>query len=220
MELTFKKINFLGDSITEGHGSSGKGHIFCDLVGEAFGAEVRNYGIGGTRFALQLPPDDNPNDRHNRNFCDRVAEMDPDADTVVVFGGTNDFGHGNAPLGTPADRTYETFYGACHQLFSTLLAKYPTALIVVMTPLHRANEENPRGDGNKSRDYGTLADYVRIIREVAEEYALPVLDLFAFGGIQPKYEEQRVRLCPDGLHPNDEGHKIIARKLIAFLKNQ
>ena len=55
---------------------------------------------------------------------------------------------------------------------------------------------------------------------ISEEYALPVLDLFAFGGIQPKYEEQRVRFCPDGLHPNDEGHKIIARKLIAFLKNQ
>ena len=220
MEIKNKKINFLGDSITEGVGVSAPEFKYVEVFARKFEpALVRNYGISGTRFARQYTPTVN-NPRFDLDFCSRVAEMDDDADIVVVFGGTNDFGHGNAPLGTPADRTYETFYGACHQLFSTLLAKYPTALIVVMTPLHRANEENPRGDGNKSRDYGTLADYVRIIREVAEEYALPVLDLFAFGGIQPKYEEQRVRLCPDGLHPNDEGHKIIARKLIAFLKNQ
>ena len=219
MELTFKKINFLGDSITQGVGTSGTGHIYCDLVGRELGAEVRNYGISGTRFALQLPPDDNPAEPHNRNFCSRVAEMDADADAVVVFGGTNDFGHGNAPLGLPTDRTYETFWGACHQLFSSLIAKFPKAVIVVMTPLHRASEDNPRGD-RKPEDVGTLADYVRIIRAVAEEYALPVLDLFAFGGIQPKYAEQRELFCPDGLHPNDEGHKIIARKLVAFLKNQ
>lgn len=219
MELTFKKINFLGDSITQGVGTSGTGYIYCDLVGRELGAEVRNYGISGTRFARQYSATvGNPS--FDQNFCDRALTMDGDADAVVVFGGTNDFGHGDAPIGEPADRTYDTFYGACHQLFSSLIAKFPEAVIVVMTPLHRANEDNPRGDGGKSEDVGTLADYVNIIREVAEEYALPVLDLFAFGGIQPKYEEQRTRFCPDGLHPNDEGHKIIARKLTAFLKNQ
>ena len=86
MELTFKKINFLGDSITEGHGSSGKGHIFCDLVGEAFGAEVRNYGIGGTRFAKQTKPSDPP--VFDLDFCTRATEMDADADIVVVFDDT------------------------------------------------------------------------------------------------------------------------------------
>ena len=47
-----------------------------------------------------------------------------DADGVVVFGGTDDFGHGDAPIGTPSDRTYDTFYGACHVLFSKLIEKY------------------------------------------------------------------------------------------------
>ena len=35
--------------------------------------------------------------------------MDSDADVVVVFGGTNDFGHGDAKLGTFESRDPYTF---------------------------------------------------------------------------------------------------------------
>jgi GTPase SAR1 family protein len=68
----------------------------------------------------------------------RVAEMDPDADLIVVFGGTNDFGHGDAPFGDFSDRTADTFCGAIHELYVSLLEKYPTATIMVITPLHRS----------------------------------------------------------------------------------
>lgn len=217
MQLQGIRIHALGDSITEGVGTSSPSHIYCHLLGDKYGAVVHNYGISGTRLARQLHPAE-PNASFDRDFCSRVAEMDPEADLVLVFGGTNDFGHGDAPLGTPDDRTPDSFYGACHTLFASLITKYPTATIVVMTPLHRANEDNPRGDGNKPEDVGTLHVYVRILREVAELYALPVLDLFARGGIQPKLEGQRIAYCPDGLHPNDAGHVLIARKLEAFLQ--
>ncbi len=215
MELEGKKINFLGDSSTEGHGTSGKSKIYWSLIGQREGATVRGYGIGGTRFAKQTKPSENP--LFDLDFCARAVEMAPDADIVVVFGGTNDFGHGDAPIGTPADRTNDTFYGACHQLFSTLIERYPQAVIAVMTPLHRNNEDNPCGD-RKPNAVGKLLDYVRIIREVAELYSLPVLDLFAASGIYPKLACHREPFMPDGLHPNDAGHEIIARKLTAFLK--
>ena len=110
MELKNKKINFLGDSITEGHGTSAKDKIYWSLIGKNEGATVRGYGIGGTRFAKQTKPSENP--LFDLDFCTRAVEMDPDADIVVVFGGTNDYGHGDAPIGTPADRTNDTFYGA------------------------------------------------------------------------------------------------------------
>lgn len=216
MELKNKKINFLGDSITEGHGTSGPDAFFWSRIGKEYDATVRGYGIGGTRLAKQHKSSVLP--RHDLDFCSRVADMDPDADIVVVFGGTNDFGHGDAPIGTPADRTNETFWGACHALFTALIEKYPAAVIAVMTPLHRHNEDNPRGD-NKQEDVGTLQEYVHIIREVAELYSLPVLDLFACSGIQPKLLCQRTLYMPDGLHPNDAGHEIIARKLGNFLKS-
>lgn len=144
--------------------------------------------------------------------------MDKDADAVVVFGGTNDFGHGDAPLGTMNDRTPDTFYGALHTLYTSLLEIYTEKPIVVVTPLHRTNEDNPRGDGNKQSNVGVLKTYVDIIREVAEYYSLPVLDLYKNSGMQPKVSVIRETYIPDGLHPNDKGHMLIAEKISEFLK--
>ena len=208
MEIKNKKINFLGDSITEGVGVSAPEFKYVEVFKKKFEpAVVRNYGISGTRFARQHVPYSNP--RFDLDFCSRVSEMDADADIVVVFGGTNDFGHGDAPFGSPEDRTKDTFYGACHELMRSLIERYPTSTVVFMTPLHRAVEEQ----ANKR----PLCDYVNAIREVAEIYAIPVLDLYATSGIQPQLEVQRQAYAPDGLHPNDAGAERLAKKLGSFL---
>ena len=217
MELKGTKINFLGDSITEGAGASRRENAYCMVIEREYEAICQNYGISGTRIAKQHTPSDNP--RFDMDFCSRVADMDSDADIVVVFGGTNDFGHGDAPLGTMNDRTPDTFYGALHTLYTELLEKFPDSPIVVITPLHRLNEDNPRGDGNKPQDVGTLKTYVEIIREVAEYYSLPLLDLYKESGLQPKVSVIQQKFIPDGLHPNDEGHKILARKISNFLES-
>lgn len=209
MIIKGKKVNFLGDSITEGVGVSAPDKKYVEVFARKFEPLlVRNYGISGTRIARQHTPYQWP--QADRDFCMRVPEMDEDADIVVVFGGTNDYGHGDAPFGTFEDRTPDTFYGACHTLMTTLIERYPTAEIVFMTPLHRANEKR---DGWQ----WILSDYVRAIREVAEYYALPVLDLYAMSGIQPQVEVNRQKYAPDGLHPNDAGAERIADRLGAFL---
>lgn len=95
----------------------------------------------------------------------RADEMDDDADIVIVFGGTNDYGHGDAPM-EDFDRTPETFYGAYHYLYSGLIKKYLGKQIVIMTPLHRTDEYKNTGT-MKTWGSGTLKDYVNIIREVA-----------------------------------------------------
>jgi len=216
MKLEGLKINFLGDSITEGHGTSGENFTYWKILErEAKLSAARGYGIGGTRYAKQHKPSD---PRWDLDFCRRMEEMDPDADVVVVFGGTNDFGHGDAPLGTMSDRTPDTFYGACHYLYSGIMNRYPTATVVIMTPLHRLNEDNPRGDGHKTENLAVLTEYIRIIKEVAAYYSLPLLDLYSLSGIQPKVEVNRLRYCPDGLHPSDEGHKLLASRLKGFLE--
>lgn len=216
MELKGTKINFLGDSITEGHGTSSPENTFCMLIEREYEAICQNYGIGGTRIARQHTP--SIDERQDRDFCSRVSEMDADADIVVVFGGTNDFGHGDAPLGNMSDRTPDTFYGALHTLYTELLEKFPESPIVVITPLHRLNEDNPRGDSNKPQNVGTLKTYVEIIREVAEYYSLPILDLYKESGLQPNVPIINEKYFADGLHPNDEGHKVIAKKIASFLQ--
>ena len=214
MELKGTKINFLGDSITEGAGTSSHDKMFTMLIEREYGAICQNYGIGGTRIARQKTPTE---EKFDRDFISRVPEMDNDADIVVVFGGTNDFGHGDAPLGTMNDRTPYTFYGALHCLYTALTEKYPDVPVVILTPLHRWNEDSPKGD-NKPEPVGTLKEYVNIIREVAEYYSLPVLDLFKESGLQPKIPVIQQKYVPDGLHPNDDGNAILAHKIARFLE--
>lgn len=220
MNLVNKKINFLGDSITQGVGASSEENIYLNVLKKKAGlTEARNYGISGTRYAIQRGTDSRPKDDYVdvNSFCERFEQMDDDADIVVVFGGTNDFGHGDAPLGEFSDRTPDTFYGACHYLYSGLIRKYLGKTIVIMTPLHRCNELCKRGDF-KEQDYGTLKTYVDIMREVAEFYSLPVLDLYAYSGMQPMVDEIREVYIPDGLHPSDEGNRVIAHMLKGFLE--
>ncbi len=210
MELKDKKINFLGDSITEGVGASEEQFIYLNVVaGECGLAAARNYGISGTRIARQ-----SDEELFGNPYCDRYLTMDDDADIIVVFGGTNDYGHGKAPFGSFDDRTGETYYGAWHVLLRGLLEKYPDGQIVVMTPLHRT-EENVPSPGNGR----PLKDYVNAAKEVAEFYSVPVLDLFAVSGIQPDVDIIREKYCPDGLHPSDAGNRRIAERLIGFLKS-
>lgn len=214
MELKNAKINFLGDSITQGVGVEDQRNRYDNRIAAAHGAICRNYGISGTRIARQHTPSAEPS--FDLDFPSRVAEMDPDADAIVVFGGTNDYGHGDAPLGTMSDRTPDTFYGGLHTLYTALIEKYPAARIVVLTPLHRLNEERPTGDA-KPEPVAPLKTYVQIIREVAEYYALPVLDLFATSGMQPAVPVIQQTYIPDGLHPNDHGHAILAQRVAEFL---
>ncbi len=214
MELKGKKIAFLGDSITEGAGVADRANIYWNRVATKTGAECYGYGIGGTRIARQKVP---TNPRHDSDFGSRVDSMIPDADVIVVFGGTNDFGHGDAPFGSMADRDNDTFYGALHMLYRKLQERYPNAQIVVMTPTHRLSEDNGVWNELGVRRPGKLLDYVNIIREVAAYYSIPVLDLWNVSGIQPAVNAMKDRFMPDGLHPNDAGHEKIADKLIGFL---
>lgn len=212
MELKNKVINFLGDSITEGVGTSNPNARFVHLIEYREGLKrANNYGISGTRLARQKNP--NPNDRFDLDFCMRCEEMDTEADINVVFGGTNDYGHGDAPIGTPDDRTPETYWGACHYLCRTLLERYPRAVSVICTPLHRLYEETPSAGNGQP-----LSVYVDILKTVAAYYAIPVLDLWSMSGMQPAVPVIQETYMPDGLHPNDAGNVLLADRISAFLR--
>ena len=216
MDLQNKKIVFLGDSITQGVGVSTIENAYWNVVARRTGATCVGYGISGTRIARQrYPRPDVPIDF--QHFATRVEQMDADADIVVVFGGTNDFGQGDAPFGTMNDREDDTFYGALHDLCQKLINRYPTAQLLFMTPLHRLSEDIVGTNELGLRLEHTLSDYTDAIIEVARFYSIPVLDLFRVSGIQPRVDVQRELFMPDGVHPNDAGAARMAEKLIAFL---
>lgn len=153
----------------------------------------------------------------DKNFSSRIDKMLPDADIVVIFGGTNDFGHGDAPFGSLQDRTEDTFCGAMHILLQKIIQRYPKAQIITMTPLHRLSESQRGFNEIGIRLEHTLEECVDAIITISGYYGVPVLDTYRVSGLQPALPIIQEMYMPDGLHPNDLGHKRIAEKLLNFL---
>ena len=76
MDIRGFRVNFLGDSITEGVGVRDRANnrydnrlaAMCGLAG------VNNYGISGTRLAHQVHASEKP--RYDLCFCGRAYDMD------------------------------------------------------------------------------------------------------------------------------------------------
>lgn len=212
MELKGKRIAFLGDSITEGWGTSCVENRYDNvLLREAELGSTFTDGVGGTRIAYQRGASGDP--RWDLYFCGRAASLDLSADVIVVFGGTNDFGHGNAPFGEDGDRTPDTFCGAVNFLMRFLRGRYPSAKVVFMTPVKRQFGERPSPVTGHS-----LRDYAAAIVRAGEANGVPVLDLYNVLPLDPDRDDDRLAYTIDGLHPNDAGHRMIADALRRFLE--
>lgn len=197
------KINFLGDSITDGLGVTAPEKIYHQLIKENYGlAGAYNYGLSGTRIARQTSPTtDRP--KLDLTFELRAQTMCRDVDAVVVFGGTNDYGHGDSRFGNvdSEDEDIYTFCGAVNTLITALKKDFPRAELVFMTPLHRRNEEQPSRPGGKP-----LAEYVHAMSAICAKRNVKVIDLFAINPLDPEDT-----MISDGLHPSDAGHVVLAQ---------
>ncbi len=205
----YTKINFLGDSITAGATLSSVEQMYTFLVCRHFNAVENNYGKSGTRIARQA----HEGDLYGEDFNVRAQAMDKTADFTFVFGGTNDYGHGAAPIGNIDDNTEYTFYGALNVLCRYLLSAFGRERLCFILPLHRRNEDDGRGENfMKKVPSLPLSGYVEIIKEVLESYGINYLDLSNVINL-----ENVELLTNDGLHPNECGHRIIANEIIQYL---
>lgn len=205
-------INFLGDSITEGAGTNGPEETYAYLVGKRLSATVHAYGLGGTRIARQSKPSSEP--QYDRDFLMRAKEMGA-ADFTFVFGGTNDYGHGDAEIGKMGDETPYTFYGALDLLTRDLMQRYGRERVCFILPLPRVGEDNVYGEGNKEKPSLPLKGYTAVIKEVLDACGIAYLDLrapFLAGGL--------AALTADGLHPNAAGNRIIADAVCDYLQTK
>ncbi len=205
-------INFLGDSITEGVGASCPEHRFSSLVCKRLEAEEINLGHGGTRIARQrnitLELDED-------YFLTRAVTMSADVDFTFVFGGTNDYGHGDVPLGNFGDKGGYTFYGAFEELVAYMASKFPKDKLCFIMPLPRYDQDNVYGDGRKAVPVAPLAAYIAIEKEVLNRYGVQYLDLSKYFPVPQTQEE--TEFFADGLHPNDNGYRLLGEKIVVFL---
>lgn len=214
-----KKLVAIGDSITYGTGLASTEISWSQQVASMFNMTFVNYGIGGSEIAINKASSPyNP-------MCVRYAEMDDDADLIIVAGGTNDWGHitglvsvgnGEYLMGELGDTEPTTFYGALDTMCKGLLAKYVGKTIFFMTPIKRYSGLSTPYYNENYRGY-TLEDYANAIKKVCGFYGIPVLDMFNECSLNPIIEAIRTAYITDGTHPNFAGHHIMARQVAGFV---
>ena len=215
------KVNFLGDSITEGVGVSDQNNRYDNRIAKILEFSANNnYSISGSRLAHQSYPSEKP--RYDLCFCGRAFTMDHDADMVIVYGGVNDYFHGDAPFGEIGDKTPATYCGGIYFLMDFLRQTYGEKPIIFLTPA-RTFLRKQVDDRIVSTHYRKLPGgkpliaYADAILETAKLFSIPVLDLYRDLGIDPHDPVQFDTYTTDGLHLNDAGHCALAQRLKDFI---
>ena len=106
-----------------------------------------------------------------------------------------------------------TFFGGLINLFERIQKKYPVAKVIVLTPLHRLNDQQANNRGYY------LAEYVEAIKTTAARYGFLLLDLYSKIDINPNDPVSAEKFTFDALHPNDEGYRIIFECLDDYLQS-
>lgn len=208
------KIAFLGDSITCGYALEDKSKKYSTLVSDALDMTEKNYGITGTLIAKAGLNRDN-----DHAFVTRISLID-NADIAVVFGGTNDYFWSDAPI-KGEDDSY--FSHALETIVDHIKTHRKGKLTLFVTPYPHNGIGNFDGGEHwcdasrhnteeRNRNGHVLRDYVDEIARICIRNEIPYLNLhrdFMF--------DWRIHTL-DGCHPNENGHKLIAEKIVNELK--
>lgn len=205
-----KKVLIIGDSISTDYYGNYKKWV-TNLIDEGFfnSSNITNSSYHGTGFVATTS--------ESVNFIERIKAIENKNtyDTVIIFGGINDFIQ-DIPLGESGGDKTTQFKPAVDYFFEFVVNNFTQARIVVLSPL-KTYRIYPNNAGNKQEVY---MDY---IKEVSKKYCLPLLNLSDESGFCPFIEsfKQRWTLVPvgygaDGVHPNEEYEK---EHLAPMIKN-
>ena len=212
------KLLFLGDSITEGVGASNSSNNYVSLVGKMLNCETVNYGVSGTRIGRQTFIYPNATVMRNYDFRLRAQIMTEEADKVFVLGGTNDQVHGRLVLGSPQELKSNTFCNELRLLIEYLCEKYEKEKLCFILPPRRFDEQGVCCKGKNGDEIGaTLLEYVNAMRQIIAEYNIDIIDLYNEGFPKPCVSTGD-NYTVDGIHPNDNGYRLIAEKICKYVK--
>lgn len=222
-----KVVAILGDSISdERQLSEGTDTYWHQLIG-ILGIEAHNYGISGHQTKDIV----GQAERAKEELGDKI-------DAFIIFIGTNDFERSvelgewfeystqNTTIGGPITvaRRYRTpskaatYRGRINIMMDYLKTNFPEQQVILLTPIHRGFSEFSAGNIQPD-EYFTNAiglyidDYVAVMKETANIWAVPVIDLNAVCGLYPMNEQFHryfMNSEHDVLHPNTLGHKRMA----------
>ena len=195
-EKTTRKIVFIGDSISYGVGASSKDNRFTTVAvrllnesGNGVAYSEKNTAVSGSTFCQSNWPADKVSAYPDR--LRYIIAVKPDI--VVLQHGVND---------QTAHSSIGDFGWSYRQFVREAKAALPDTTFVCLT----ITPTNRRGEMVQFHDITNT-----IIQEVAAKEGILVAQI-------NQALDGRLDLFPDGLHPNDGGHRIMAETLVKTLK--
>ena len=212
-----KKVVYLGDSITDPSQLTRHNHsIYWKYMQELYGIEPHVYAVSGYQW-----------DRIYPMAQKMQSELGDTPDAILILLGTNDFNSG-VPLG----EWYQTAEEDVNRRGVTIRQprrSFANQQIVLMTPLHRGYANFGGNNVQPAECFPNvlglyLEDYVKALREAADIWGVPLIDLYRDSGLLPtdpayaKYFRDGGENGKDNLHPNGLGHLRMARTIAARLR--
>lgn len=203
--LTGKKFAVLGDSITFGYNNTDN-RSWANILADRYGAVLTKHAFSGAWISKGTGTISIPN-----VLSESFANLPDSAnfDLIAIAAGTNDRINGvDGNLGTPDDRTNETFYGALHVTLSGLKFKFPNARMIFISQIPRIGlRSNPNNPTDLDKKFKAITD-------VCDYYSVPVFAGHKNFGFHPDDNATfRSTYMQDGLHLTDVGQVWYANRL-------
>lgn len=149
------------------------------------------------------------NGENSAGCMSRCENLGDNPDVIIVWLGINDF-NGEVSLGsydgtTSISEDTTTFTDAYAIMLNKILTKYKTSEVWVCT-LPQCERNDSTGFPEKNGNGVSLSQFNKAIKELAEAFGVKVLDHNKCG---LTYHNMSV-YNPDELHPNENGHSLIA----------
>lgn len=195
-EPTKVKVACVGDSITAGVGSSSPSQSYVSqlqtLLGDNY--EVKNFGHSGrTLLAEGTNGASDPKAGYTSSSLFTASKAyNPDVVTIML--GTNDSKPDNWK--TPLKEKYEQELRDLIQVYRDL-PSHPTVILATSPTVYKVNWG--------INDPVLTGEIVPLQRKVAAEMSCPLIDI----NVGTKNLDGNT-LFPDGVHPSDAGHKLLA----------
>ena len=153
----------------------------------------------------------------------RIADIGLDGftpDIIIVFISCNDWGLDYA-LGTwhvsdaiPTEGNINQARAAYALMLHKIHTAYPKARVFCCTILDDIKRDRESGWPSNNNNGVTTHQWNQNIKEIAEAFGCDIIDMHACG---INYQNIASLVVDEGLHPNDEGHTMMAEKVFAEL---
>lgn len=179
------------------------------LKDEGIAANVVNAGIGGNHTGSKKDYKKSYDKHGTERFDSDVCAHQPDI--VIIQFGWNDSWIDSPKEGDASRINVQAYEKNLRHFIETLKKDGATPLLMTTN--------QARARGLKSWQFDRTEEYVRVVRTLAKEYKVSLIDVWSiYGSLSEHTGRNMDDLLLDLVHPNDAGHQLVAEHLSEVIK--